>query len=159
MNERARTFEGELAAHGLRFGIVAARFNDFVVDRLVKAAVETLTEHGADAHDVEIVRVPGALELPLAAKRMIASGRYDALVALGCVIRGETSHYELVCREASSGLADLGLELDVPIGLGLLTCENVEQALERAGGRAGNKGADAAATAVQMASVLRQLEG
>lgn len=158
MDERVRTVEGEISARGLRFGVVASRFNDFIVDRLVTAAVETLLGHGAAPADVLVVRVPGALELPLAAKRIAASGRSDALVALGCVIRGATPHFDHVCREAASGLARVGLDFDVPVGMGLLTCETIEQAIERAGSKAGNKGADAAVTAIRMVSVLRQLE-
>jgi len=158
MDERVKIVNGELGARGLRFGIVAARFNDFIVDRLVAAAVETLVAHGADPADIQVVRVPGAYEMPLAAKRMAASRRYDALVALGCVIRGATPHFDYVAGEASRGLARVSLDADIPLGFGVLTVETLEQAIERAGSKAGNKGADAALTAIQMVSVLRQLE-
>ncbi len=158
MDERVRTIEGELSARGLRFGVLAASFNDFIVDRLVAGALDTLIKHGAAPAEIQLVRVPGALEMPVAAKKMAAAGRSDAIVALGCVIRGATPHFDHVCREASSGLAKVGLDFDLALGFGLLTCDTIEQAIERAGTKAGNKGADAALAAIQMVSVLRQLE-
>lgn len=158
MDERISTLEGELSAAGLRFGIVATRFNDFIVDRLLDAAVGALLERGADAADVEVVRVPGSFELPLALQTMASSRRYDALIALGCVIRGETPHFDYVAGEASRGIASAGLAHQLPVGFGVLTTETVEQALERAGGKQGNKGLDAALAAVQMATLLRRME-
>jgi 6,7-dimethyl-8-ribityllumazine synthase len=159
MDDRIRRIEGELSARGLRVGIVAARFNDFIVDRLLDAAVATLVDHGAEAADLSIVRVPGAFELPVTVQKLAAGKRCDAIVALGCVIRGATPHFDVVVNEASRGLADVCREHELPLGFGLLTCNTLEQAIERAGSKAGNKGADAALTAIRMASVLRQLSG
>ena len=158
MDERIQVFEGRLDATGLRFGIVAARFNDFIVGRLLDGAVDALVKHGANPQEIEIVRVPGAFEMPLALKKLAASRRYDALIALGCVIRGATPHFDYVAGEASRGIAQAGLAHDIPVGFGLLTVDTIEQAIERAGTKAGNRGADAAMSAIEMASVLRQLE-
>ena len=158
MDDRVRTLEGEPNARGLRFGIVASRFNDFIVDRLVAAAVAALLKHGADAGDVHVVRVPGAFETPLAHARMAASRRYDALVALGCVIRGETAHFDYVAGEVSRGVSQVSLAHDMPVGFGVLTVDTLEQAIDRAGGKADNKGAEAALAAVEMATLLRRLE-
>jgi len=158
VGEDIRTVEGTLDATGLRVGIVAARFNDFIVERLLSGAVDALTKHGASAADIEIVRVPGAFEMPLAVKKLAASRRYDALVALGCVIRGATPHFDYVAGEASRGIGQAGLAHDIPVGFGLLTVDTIEQAIERAGTKAGNKGTDAAMSAVEMATLLRQLE-
>ena len=153
-----RTVEGTLDASGLRVGIVAARFNDFIVERLLAGAIDTLMKHGASSTDIDIVRVPGAFEMPLAVKKLAARGRYDALIALGCVIRGATPHFEYVAGEASRGIGQAGLAHDVPVGFGLLTVDTIEQAIERAGTKAGNKGADAAMSAIEMATLMRQLE-
>ena len=150
--------EGTLNARTLRFGVVASRFNDVIVDRLVNAAVDTLIEHGADAADITLVRVPGAFEIPLALTRLAASKRHDALIALGCVIRGETPHFEYVAGEASRGAARVMTGNGIPVGFGILTVDTVEQAIDRAGGKAGNKGADAALSAIEMATLLRRLE-
>ena len=158
MDERVNRVEGELNARGLRFGIVASRFNDFVVDRLLGAAVDTLTKHGADAADIEVVRVPGAFETPLALKKLAASKRHDALIALGCVIRGATPHFEYVAAEASRGVGQVSVSHEIPVGYGILTVDTIEQAIERAGTKAGNKGVDAALSAIEMATLLRQLE-
>ncbi len=158
MDERIRTIEGELSARGLRVGLLAGRFNDFIVDRLVTAAIDTLKGHGAESGDLQLVWVPGAYELPLAAKRMAATHRFDALVVLGCVIRGATPHFDYVAGEASTGLGRVSFDFDLPLGFGVLTVDTLEQAIERAGSKAGNKGADAALAAIRMASVLRQLE-
>ena len=158
MDERIKTLEGDFNARGLRFGIVASRFNDFIVDRLLDAAVGTLLKHGVAAADIEVVRVPGAFETPLAIKKMAASRRYNALIALGCVIRGATPHFDHVAREASHGLSQVSSSEEIPVGFGILTVDTIEQAIERAGTKAGNKGADAALAAIQMATVLRQLE-
>ena len=158
MAERIKVVEGTFSARGLRFGVVAARFNEFIVERLVEAAVATLVKHGAEPAEIELLRVPGAFELPLALKKLAASRRHDALVALGCVIRGATPHFDYVAGEASRGIARVSLEHDIPIGFGLLTVETIEQAIERAGTKAGNKGADAAMTAIEMATLVRKLQ-
>jgi len=158
MDDRIKTFEGDFNARGLRFGIVASRFNDFIVDRLVDAAVGTLLKHGVAAGDIEVVRVPGAFETPLALKKLAAGRRFQALIALGCVIRGATPHFDYVAAEASRGTAEISRNEGIPIGFGILTVDTIEQAIERAGTKGGNKGADAALAAIQMATVLRQLE-
>jgi len=158
MDDRIKTLEGDFNARGLRFGIVASRFNDFIVDRLLDAAVGTLLKHGVAAGDIEVVRVPGAFETPLAIKKLATSRRYNALIALGCVIKGATPHFDVVVREASRGIAEVSTSEEIPIGFGILTVDTIEQAIERAGTKAGNKGADAALAAIQMATVLRQLE-
>jgi 6,7-dimethyl-8-ribityllumazine synthase len=142
----------------LRFGVVASRFNDFIVDRLVDATVDTLTKHGVTPSDIEVVRVPGAFETPLAIKTLAVTGRFSALIALGCVIRGATAHFDYVAGEASRGIAQLTVAHDVPIGFGILTVDTIEQAIERAGSKGGNKGADAALAAIQMATLLKKLE-
>ena len=157
MDERIKMIEGDFNARGLRFGIVASRFNDFIVDRLLDAAVSTLLKHGVAAGDIEVVRVPGAFETPLAIKKLAASRRYQALIALGCVIRGATPHFDYVAGEASRGIAQVSLAEEVPVGFGILTVDSIEQAIERAGAKGGNKGADAALAAIQMATVLKQL--
>jgi 6,7-dimethyl-8-ribityllumazine synthase len=158
MDDRIKTIEGDFSARGLRFGIVASRYNDFIVDRLLDAAVATLTKHGVAPTDIEVVRVPGAFETPLAIKKLAASRRYQALIALGCVIRGATAHFDYVAGEASRGIAHVSLTDEIPVGFGILTVDTIEQAIERAGTKAGNKGVDAALAAIQMANVLRQLE-
>lgn len=158
MDDRIKTLEGDFNARGLRFGIVASRFNDFIVDRLVDGAVGTLLKHGTSPSDIEVVRVPGAFETPLAIKKMAASRRYQALIALGCVIRGATPHFDYVAGEASRGVGQVSLDHEIPIGFGILTVDTIEQAIERAGTKAGNKGADAALAALQMATLLRQME-
>jgi 6,7-dimethyl-8-ribityllumazine synthase len=158
MDERIKTLEGDFNARGLRFGIVASRFNDFIVDRLLDAAVSTLLKHGAAAGDIVVVRVPGAFETPLALKKMATSRRFQALLALGCVIRGATPHFDYVAGEATRGVGALSLSEELPIAFGILTVDTIEQAIERAGTKSGNKGADAALAAIQMATVLRQLE-
>lgn len=158
MDDRIKTIEGDFNARGLRFGIVASRFNDFIVDRLLDAAVATLTKHGVAPADIEVVRVPGAFETPLAIKKLASSRRYQALIALGCVIRGATAHFDYVAGEASRGISQVSLGEEIPVGFGILTVDTIEQAIERAGTKAGNKGVDAALAAIQMANVLRQLE-
>ncbi len=158
MDDRIKTIEGDFNARGLRFGIVAARFNDFIVDRLLDAAVATLTKHGVAPTDIDVVRVPGAFETPLAVRKLAASRRYQALIALGCVIRGATAHFDYVAGEASRGIAHVSLTDEIPVGFGILTVDTIEQAIERAGTKGGNKGVDAALAAIQMANVLRQLE-
>lgn len=152
-----KTFSGDFSAQGIRVGIVAGRFNDFVVDHLINGAVDTLLRHGAKEKDIEIARVPGAVEIPLAVKRMGKTGKYDAIIALGAVIRGGTPHFEYVAGECSKGLGQLNLELDMPIAFGVLTVDTIEQAIERAGTKAGNKGAEAAMSTIEMVNVLRQI--
>jgi 6,7-dimethyl-8-ribityllumazine synthase len=158
MDERVKTLEGDFNARGLRFGIVASRFNDFIVDRLLAAAVDALLKHGVAPGDIQVVRVPGAFETPLAIKKLAASRKYNALIALGCVIRGATPHFDYVASEASRGVSQASLAHEIPVGFGILTVDTIEQAVERAGTKGGNKGADAALAAIQMATVLRQME-
>lgn len=158
MDERIDTIEGRLDATGLRIGIVAARFNDFIVARLIDGAVDALVKHGVSPTDIEVVRVPGAFEMPLALHRLAQSRRHEALIALGCVIRGATPHFEYVSGEAARGIAQASFSNGLPIGFGLLTVDTIEQAIERAGTKAGNKGVDAALSAIEMATLLRQLE-
>ena len=148
---------GDPGALGLRFGIVASRFNDFIVDRLLKAAVETLVGAGADAEDLDIVRVPGAFEIPLALKLLAGGDRYDGLLAIGCVIRGETPHFDYVAGEASRGVADVSLEHRIPVGFGILTVDTIEQARARSGPGSGNKGAEAALAVIEMANLRCRL--
>jgi 6,7-dimethyl-8-ribityllumazine synthase len=152
-----KTFSGDFSAKGIRVGIVAGRFNDFIVDNLIAGAVDALLRHGAAEKDIEIARVPGAVEIPLAVQRMGKTGKYDAIIALGAVIRGGTPHFEYVAGECSKGLGQLTLQLDIPIAFGVLTVDTIEQAIERAGTKAGNKGAEAAMGMIEMVNVLRQI--
>ena len=152
-----RPLEGEVSARGLRVAIAAARFNDFIVASLLRGATSAWLERGGSPDDLAVVRVPGAFELPLAAKKLGASGRYHAVVALGCVIRGDTPHFEYVAGECARGLQQASLETGVPVAFGVLTVETVDQALERAATGAGNKGAEAMDTALEMASLLGRL--
>jgi len=149
--------EGNLDASGLKFAIVVARFNSFITDRLLAGAIDALKRSGAPADAAEIVKVPGAWELPLTAKTLAATNRYAAIIALGAVIRGETPHFDHVAGQASSGLAAVALETGVPVAFGVLTTNTVEQAIDRAGGKSGNKGYDAAISAIEMADLLRRL--
>jgi 6,7-dimethyl-8-ribityllumazine synthase len=154
-----RILEGTLVApKGARFAIVASRFNSFVVDRLVEGAVDALVRHGVSAQDVTVVRVPGAWELPIVARRLAHSGKIDAVIALGAVIRGATAHFEYVAGEAAGGLASVAHGSKVPVIFGVLTTETIEQAIERAGTKSGNKGADAAMGAIEMVSLARALD-
>lgn len=148
---------GNLVATGLTFGIVCARFNDFINDKLLSGAVDALVRHGANADDIDTAWVPGAFEIPLVAKKMAESGRYDAIICLGTVIRGSTTHYDYVCNEAAKGIGAITLQTGVPVMFGVLTTENIEQAIERAGTKAGNKGAECALGAIEMANVLKAL--
>lgn len=157
MSGPSKTLQGERSAAGLRFAIVAAQFNSFVVDKLLNAALEALTDAGVHKESIEVLRVPGAFEIPLAVKHAVAGHRYDAIVALGAIIRGDTPHFDYVAGECTRGLMQVMLNTGVPVGFGVLTCDTMEQAEARAGGAAGNKGADAALAAVQMANLLRQL--
>ncbi len=156
--DNIRTISGDLVARDLRFAIVASRFNDLIVDSLIRGAVDALLRHGASEKQVEIIRVPGAFDLPFVVKRVAASKRYDAVVALGAVIRGATPHFEYVAGQCAAGLARASEESGVPVAFGVLTTETIEQALERAGTKAGNKGADAALAALELASLLRRMD-
>jgi 6,7-dimethyl-8-ribityllumazine synthase len=149
--------EGTLLAANLRMAIAVARFNNFITDRLLDGALQTIVRHGGKAEQVTVVRVPGAYELPLAVQQLARSGRYDAVVALGAVIRGATPHFDFVAAAAAKGLADVSRQTGVPVGFGVLTTDSVEQAIERAGSKAGNKGEEAALTAIEMANLLRTL--
>lgn len=148
---------GDLVATGLKFGIVTARFNDFINDKLLSGAVDALVRHGAQENEIDIAWVPGAFEIPLAAKKMAESGKYDAIICIGTVIRGSTTHYDYVCNEAAKGIGAIALQTGVPVMFGVLTTENIEQAIERAGTKAGNKGAECALGAIEMANLLKAL--
>jgi len=151
------SFEGSLVGDGLRIAIVASRFNDLITRRLLDGALDTLRRSGVADDDVALAWVPGAVEIPVAAARLAASGRYDAVVTLGAVIRGATSHYDHVCSMVASGVARIALDADLPVVFGVLTTDTIEQAIERAGTKAGNKGAEAAQTAIEMSTLLREL--
>ncbi|MGQ9498890.1 MAG: 6,7-dimethyl-8-ribityllumazine synthase [Dissulfurimicrobium sp.] len=151
----ARTYEGHLEARGMRIGIVVARFNEFISGKLLSGAVDALIRHGAKDDDIEVVWVPGAFEIPLAAKRLAASKRYDGILCLGCIIRGATPHFEYVASEAAKGVAQVSLQSDCPVGFGILTTESIEQAIERAGTKAGNKGWDSALAVIEMVNLLK----
>ena len=151
--------EGGLSAAGLRFGVVVSRFNNFITDRLLQGAMDALARSGAGSKDVDVVQVPGSFELPLAAKKLAQTGRYDALIAIGCIIRGETSHYDYVCSETARGLQLAQMDSGVPIMFCVLTCDTLEQAIDRAGLKGGNKGQDAALGAIEMGHLSRKLRG
>ena len=152
-----RTLEGNVVASGLKVAIVAARFNEFIVSKLIGGAKDALVRHGMEEDDITLAWVPGAYEIPLVAKQLAKSGNYDAIVCVGAVIKGATSHYDYVCAEVSKGIASVGLETNVPIAFGVVTTDNIEQAIERAGTKAGNKGYDAACTAIEMANLMKNL--
>ena len=152
-----RTIEGMLEAKGLKVALVAARFNDFIVDKLVGGAVDYLLRHGAERDDLCLVRVPGAFEMPLVAKRLAATKKYQGIVCLGAVVRGATPHFDFVAGECAKGLAQVSLESGLPIGFGVLTCDTLEQAIERAGSKGGNKGVEAAQAMLESIRVLEQL--
>jgi 6,7-dimethyl-8-ribityllumazine synthase len=156
--ENIRVIEGDLQARDYRFAVLASRFNDFVVEALVRGAVEALRRHGASDKQIEIVRVPGAYDMPLVARKMAQSRRYDAIIAVGAVVRGQTAHFDYVAGECASGLARVSAETGVPVAFGVLTTETAEQAMDRAGGKAGNKGAEAAASAIEVINLLRRVE-
>jgi len=156
--DHPRVIEGDLQARDLKFAIVAARFNDFIVDKLVAGAVEALRRHGASDQQIDIVRVPGAFEMPPVLRKLATSRGYDALVALGAVVRGDTPHFEYVAGECASGVARVASDTGVPVGFGVLTVDTVEQAIDRAGGKGGNKGAEAALAALELANLLRRLD-
>jgi 6,7-dimethyl-8-ribityllumazine synthase len=157
MNEIA-TKQGELVLQDARIALLVSRFNGFIVESLLEGALDTLKRHGADVRDLQIIRVPGAFEMPLVAQRLAASKRFEALVALGAVIRGGTPHFEYVAGECTKGLAAVSLKYDLPVAFGVLTVDTIEQAIERAGTKAGNKGAEAALSAIEMISLLRNLD-
>ncbi len=153
-----KTFEGKLVSENIRIGIVAARFNEFITSKLLNGAIDALTRHEVKEEDIELAWVPGAFEIPLLAAKMAKSGRYDAIICLGAVIRGSTTHYDYVCSEVSKGIANVSLSNDIPVMFGVLTTENIEQAIERAGTKAGNKGFDCAVGAIEMVNLIREFD-
>lgn len=154
----ANIYEGNLVSNGLKYGIVVGRFNEFITSKLLSGALDALKRHGANDEEVSVAWVPGAFEIPFAAQKMAESGKYDAVITLGTVIRGSTTHYDYVCNEVAKGVAAVGLKTGVPTIFGVVTTENIEQAIERAGTKAGNKGWDAAMAAIEMANLTNQLK-
>lgn len=154
----ANIIEGSLISQGLKYGIVAGRFNEFIVSKLVSGALDCLKRHGVEDEEVDVAWVPGAFELPLIAQKMAESGKYDAVITLGAVIRGATPHFDFVCSEAAKGVAQVGMKTGVPTVFGVITTDSIEQAIERAGTKAGNKGWEAASTAIEMANLTKQLK-
>ena len=152
-----KTIEGKLIAEGLKVGIVVARFNEFIGSKLLSGAIDGLVRHGMNDDDIEVAWVPGAFEIPVMAQRMAQSKKYDAIICLGAVIKGSTSHYDYVCAEVSKGVASGSLQFGLPVMFGVLTTDNIEQAIERAGTKAGNKGYDCALSAIEMANMFRQM--
>ncbi|MCS7163390.1 MAG: 6,7-dimethyl-8-ribityllumazine synthase [Thermodesulfovibrio sp.] len=152
-----KVIEGKLEAKGLRFGIIVSRFNDFITSRLLEGAIDALVRHGANKEDIEIVKVPGSFEIPLIAKKLAQSGKFNAIVCLGTLIRGATPHFDYIAAEVSKGIALVGLETGIPVSFGVITADSIEQAIERAGSKAGNKGWEAAIVAIEMARVIEQL--
>ena len=153
-----KLYEGKLVAEGIKVGIVCARFNEFIVSKLLGGCEDTLLRHGVQAEDISVAWVPGAFEIPLIASKMAKSGKYDAVIALGAVIRGNTSHYDYVCSEVSKGIAAVALESDIPVMFGVLTTDTIEHAIERAGTKAGNKGSECAQGAIEMVNLIRALD-
>ncbi len=153
-----KTFEGKLVCRGIKVGIVAARFNEFITNRLLGGALDGLKRHEVPEDAIEVAWVPGAFEIPLIASKMAKSGKYDAVICLGAVIRGSTTHYDYVCSEVSKGIAHIALSSEIPVLFGVLTTENIEQAIERAGTKAGNKGFDCAVGAIEMVNLIREIE-
>lgn len=153
-----RTFEGKLISKEIKIGIVAARFNEFITSKLLSGAMDGLLRHDVKEEDIHVAWVPGAFEIPLIASKMAKSGKYDAVICLGAVIRGSTSHYDYVCSEVSKGIASVSLSTDIPVMFGVLTTENIEQAIERAGTKAGNKGYDCALSAIEMVNLIREIQ-
>lgn len=153
-----KTYEGKLIAEGLKFAIVVGRFNEFIGGKLLTGALDTLNRHGVDEKDIDIIWVPGAFEIPLAAKKLAKSKKYDSVICLGAVIRGSTPHFDYVSSEVTKGIALVSLETEIPVIFGILTTDTIEQAIERSGTKAGNKGADAAATAIEMANLLHVIQ-
>ena len=156
-NHSMKTFEGKLVSEDIKVGIIVARFNEFITSKLLSGALDTLTRHEVNDENIQVAWVPGAFEIPLIASKMAESGKYDAVICLGAVIRGSTSHYDYVCNEVSKGIASVSLSTGVPVMFGVLTTENIEQAIERAGSKAGNKGYDCALGAIEMVSLMRQI--
>ncbi|MFD0586853.1 6,7-dimethyl-8-ribityllumazine synthase [Paenibacillus sp. GCM10027627] len=154
-----KVYEGHLVSEGLKYGVVVGRFNEFISGKLLSGALDAFKRHGADSSDVEVAWVPGAFEIPLIAQKMAESGKYDAVITLGAVIRGSTPHFDYVCNEAAKGVSAVALKTGVPTIFGVLTVDSIEQAIERAGTKAGNKGYEAAATAIEMANLTKQLQG
>jgi 6,7-dimethyl-8-ribityllumazine synthase len=152
-----RTFEGKLTAEGLRFGIVVSRFNEFITGKLLEGTLDALVRHGADEANINVAWVPGTFEIPIVTQKMAASGKYDAVICLGALIRGATPHFDYLASEVTKGIAQIGLKSGVPCVFGVITADTIEQAIERAGTKAGNKGFDAAETAIEMANVLRSI--
>ena len=152
------TFEGKLVAEGLKFGIVVGRFNEFIGGKLLDGALDGLKRHGVKEEDIDVAWVPGAFDIPLIAKKMAKNDKYDGVICLGAVIKGSTSHYDYVCSEVSKGIANVSLESEKPVLFGVLTTNNIEQAIERAGTKAGNKGYECAVSAIEMANLIRVLE-
>ena len=152
-----KTYEGKLISKGLKYGIIIGRFNEFIGGKLLSGALDGLKRHGVDESEIELVWVPGAFEIPLAAKKMAKSKKYDAVICLGAVIKGSTPHFDFVSSEVSKGIANVSLDTEVPVIFGVLTTDTIEQAIERAGTKAGNKGYDAAVTAIEMANLLSQI--
>lgn len=155
----SRVYEGQLVSQGLKYGIVVGRFNEFITSRLLSGALDALKRHGATEEEIEIAWVPGAFEIPLIAQKMAESGKYDAVITLGTVIRGSTPHFDYVCNETAKGVAAIGLKTGVPTIFGVLTTDSIEQAVERAGTKAGNKGWEAASSAIEMANLTKALQG
>lgn len=153
-----KVYEGKLVSKKIRVGIIAARFNEFITSKLLSGALDTLKRHDVKDEDIEIAWVPGAFEIPLVASKMAGSGKYDAVICLGAVIRGSTTHYDYVCNEVSKGIAQVSLASGIPVMFGVVTTENIEQAIERAGTKAGNKGSDCAQGAIEMVNLLREME-
>jgi 6,7-dimethyl-8-ribityllumazine synthase len=153
-----KVVEGKLNAKGMKFGIVVSRFNDFVCERLLSGALDVLIRNGAEDGDIEVLRVPGAFEIPQVARKMALSKRYDAVICLGAVIRGATPHFDYIAAEVSKGVAMIGLESEIPVSFGVLTTDNLEQAIERAGSKAGNKGWDAALSAIEMVNLYKEMK-
>ena len=151
-------YEGKLVSEGIKVGVVCARFNEFIVSKLLSGCEDALLRHGVDAADISVAWVPGAFEIPLIASKLAQSGKYDAVIALGAVIRGSTSHYDYVCSEVSKGVATVALQSDIPVLFGVLTTDTIEQAVERAGTKAGNKGSDCAESAIEMVNLLRAMD-
>lgn len=154
-----KTFEGNLIAKEIKIGIVVSRFNEFITSKLLSGAMDGLVRHDVQEKDIHVAWVPGAFEIPLIASKMAKSGKYDAVICLGAVIRGSTSHYDYVCSEVSKGIASVSLSNSIPVMFGVLTTENIEQAIERAGTKAGNKGYDCALGAIEMVNLIREIEG
>ncbi|MBI5682860.1 MAG: 6,7-dimethyl-8-ribityllumazine synthase [Deltaproteobacteria bacterium] len=153
-----KVIEGNLSAKGLKFAIVLSRFNDFIGEKLKEGAVDTLIRSGADDKDIDVIKVPGSFEMPVIVKKLIEKGKYDAVICLGVIIRGATPHFEYVASEAAKGIARVSIDTGVPVSFGIITSDNIEQAIERAGTKSGNKGRDAALSAVEMANLLREIK-